>query len=98
MKEAFAQHQLSGRPTLEISQITLPGYGKIIINYIKQELHFPTKPTFPNGAESVSLFHDDGMHILLQCETGFSAFHFYISILMRILKKQNRIIIGNYLV
>ncbi|XP_033643982.1 cytochrome P450 2J6-like isoform X2 [Asterias rubens] len=27
MKEAFAQHQLSGRPTLEISQITLPGYG-----------------------------------------------------------------------
>ena len=28
MKEAFAQHQLSGRPTLEISQITLPGYGK----------------------------------------------------------------------
>ena len=28
MKEAFAQHQLSGRPTLEIRQITLPGYGK----------------------------------------------------------------------
>ncbi|XP_033643980.1 cytochrome P450 2J6-like isoform X1 [Asterias rubens] len=27
MKEAFAQHQLSGRPTLEIRQITLPGYG-----------------------------------------------------------------------
>ncbi|XP_038073303.1 cytochrome P450 2J6-like isoform X2 [Patiria miniata] len=27
MKEAFAQHELSGRPRLEISQITLPGYG-----------------------------------------------------------------------
>ena len=30
MKEAFALHELSGRPIFEISQITLPGYGKII--------------------------------------------------------------------
>ncbi|XP_038073307.1 cytochrome P450 2J6-like [Patiria miniata] len=29
MKEAFAQHELSGRPTLELSQLTLPGYGVV---------------------------------------------------------------------